>query len=252
MGKVILVTGASRGIGLATARHLLAHSHKVVLVARAAQPLIALKKEFPSQVAYKATDATDYTALASTVDLAVSTFGQLDGVIINHGALTPVQRLADADLDAWKRLYDINVFSALALSKASLPALRASHGRIVLVSSGAAKKGYASWGAYGSSKAAATSLVQHLAVEEPDIVSVAVTPGRVDTDMQKEIREQGEAGGMDAKVLATFVDAHADGILNPPEAPAEVIAKLALDATPELSGTFFNWNDSHMGAYHWS
>lgn len=126
-----------------------------------------------------------------------------------------------------------------AQSKASLPALRSSKGRIVLVSSGAAKKGYSSWGAYGSSKAAANSLVQHLAVEEPDIVSVAVAPGRVDTDMQKQIREQGASGGMDAKVLATFVDAHADGSLNPPEKPSEVIAKLALDATPELSGTFF-------------
>lgn len=115
MSKVVIVTGASRGIGLAIVDHLLRHSHKVVLVARSAGPLGALKLKFPAQVAVATTDATDYEALGGVVDLAVSTFGRLDSVIINHGMLEPIQRLADADLDAWKRIYDVNVFSALAL-----------------------------------------------------------------------------------------------------------------------------------------
>ena len=123
-------------------------------------------------------------------------------------------------------------------AKAAIPELRKTKGRIVVVSSGASLRGYASWGAYGSSKAAVNSLVQHLAVEEPDITSVAVAPGRVDTDMQKEIREQGAQGGMDPKVHATFVDAFEAGILYPPEKPGEVIAKLALEAQPTLSGTY--------------
>ncbi|CAK7203775.1 hypothetical protein SEUCBS139899_006522 [Sporothrix eucalyptigena] len=249
--SVVIVTGASRGIGLAVTRHLLTHSHKAVLVSRAEAPLAALKKEFPGQVAYLAADATDYTALGKVVDLAVSTFGRVDGLVINHGVLTPVQRLADADLDAWKRLYDINVFSALAIAKAAIPELRKTSGRIVIISSGASLKGYASWGAYGSSKAAANSLVQHLAVEEPAITSVAVAPGRVDTDMQKDIREQGVLGGMDPKVYATFVDAFEAGELNPPEKPSEVIAKLALEAKHELSGKYVNWNDVNMAPYHW-
>ena len=113
--SVVIVTGASRGLGLAVTRILLARSHKVVLVARAEAALAALKEEFPDRVAYTAADASDYKALAGAVDLAVSTFGRLDGLVINHGVLAPVQRLADADLDAWKRLYDINVFSALAI-----------------------------------------------------------------------------------------------------------------------------------------
>ncbi|OAA60557.1 short chain dehydrogenase reductase [Niveomyces insectorum RCEF 264] len=235
MSKVVIVTGASRGIGLAVARHLLAHAHKVVLVARTAAPLAALKNEFPSQVEYMTVDATDFAANAKIVELALQTFGRLDGVVINHAALTPLARLADADIDEWKRLYDVNVFSTVALVKAVIPPLRAAHGRIVFTSSGAALRAYASWAAYGSSKLAGNSVVQHLAVEEPDIVSVAVGPGRVDTDMQKELREQGQAVMAD-KDYAGFVEAFQDGKLNPPEKPAEVIAKLALDAAADLSG----------------
>ncbi|CAK7272714.1 hypothetical protein SEPCBS57363_005285 [Sporothrix epigloea] len=249
--SVIIVTGASRGLGLAVTRLLLQHSHKVVLVARAEEPLAALKKEFPEQVAYTAADATDYKALAGVVDLAVATFGRVDGLVVNHGVLAPVQRLADADLDAWKRLYDTNVFSALTIAKVAIPELRKTKGRIVIVSSGASLKGYASWGAYGSSKAAVNSLVQHLAAEEPDITSVALGPGRVDTDMQKDIREQGAKGGMHPEMHAEFVDAFHTGRLNPPEIPGEVIAKLALEAQSPLSGAYVNWNDESMAAYHW-
>ncbi len=255
MSKVVIVTGASRGIGLAIAHHLLAHAHKVVLVARTAPPLAALQAQFPQQVAFSTADyAADLDAVPAIVDLAVATFGRLDGVVINHGVLEPLSRLADADIGAWKRLYDVNLFSALALvgllgsyalrsltdtaqAKAAIPQLRATNGRIVLTSSGAALKGYTSWGAYGSSKAAANSLVQHLAVEEPAIASVAVGPGRVDTDMQKEIRDKGDAV-MDARDYKGFVDAFEGGALNPPEKPAEVIAKLAVDAALELSGKY--------------
>jgi len=81
------------------------------------------------------------------------------------------------------------------------------------------------------------SLARHIAVEEPDITAVAIGPGRVDTDMQKEIREQGSAS-MSAKDYAGFVSAFEEGKLNKPEWPGQVMAKLALDAKPELSGKY--------------
>lgn len=105
----------------------------------------------------------------------------------------------------------------------------------MLVTSGAAHKGYAAWGPYGSSKAALHSLTQHLAVEEKDIVTISGNPGRTDTGMQNLLREQGK-GLMDDAVHADFVSVFEEGKLNKPEGPGHVFAKLALDATPDLSG----------------
>lgn len=107
----------------------------------------------------------------------------------------------------------------------------------MVTSSGAAANAYTAWGAYGGSKAAVNSLVQHLAVEEPTIASIAVGPGRVDTDMQKELREDG-ASTMAPKDYAGFVSAFEEGRLNPPEKPAEVIAKLSVDLMLEHSGRY--------------
>lgn len=106
-----------------------------------------------------------------------------------------------------------------------------------MTTSGAARGAYVAWGPYGSSKAALHSLATHLAVEEPDIVTVSLNPGRTDTGMQKLLREQGK-GHMDDKDHASFVSGFEEGKLNKPEGPGHVIAKLAVDATPEHSGKF--------------
>lgn len=80
-------------------------------------------------------------------------------------------------------------------------------------------------------------MCQHVAVEEPDVVSVSVGPGRVDTDMQKLIRETGK-GVMADKDYAGFQTAFEEGRLNKPEWPAQVMAQLVLEAKPELSGKY--------------
>lgn len=90
------------------------------------------------------------------------------------------------------------------------------------------------------------SLAQHIAVEEPDIAVVSVSPGRVDTEMQREVRELGDPGNsMSAKDHATFVADFEGGKLNKPEWPAAVIAKLALEAKPELAGKYFRFVAPH-------
>jgi hypothetical protein len=84
------------------------------------------------------------------------------------------------------------------------------------------------------------SLAQHLAVEEPKIASIAIGPGRVDTDMQKELREKG-SGTMSESDYAGFKTAFEEGKLNKPEWPGHVIARLALGTKPELSGKYLRY-----------
>ncbi|RDW66920.1 NAD(P)-binding protein-6 [Coleophoma crateriformis] len=235
--KVIIVTGASRGIGLATARFLLKGSNKVVVVARTAGPLEKLKEEFPGQVEFLAADLADFSVGTQAVSLALKAFSRLDGLIINHGTLSPVKRVADSTAEEWRAIFDVNFFSALAFISPAIPALRESHGRIVLTSSGASVSAYATWGAYGSSKAALNHLALTLKAEEPDITTISVRPGVVDTEMQVEIREK-HVELMDATDATKFRGLHADGKLLKPEQPGHVMAKLAVSASADLNGKF--------------
>ncbi|KAG9768521.1 hypothetical protein KCU88_g7183, partial [Aureobasidium melanogenum] len=119
----------------------------------------------------------------------------------------------------------------------TLPLLRAAKGRIVFTSSGAANTGYTSWGAYGASKAAMNHLAMTLKNEEPDVTSVSIRPGMVDTAMQGDIRDK-YLQNMDEKDRGKFANAKKEGKLLPPEKPGHVIAELALRAEKELSGLF--------------
>lgn len=103
------------------------------------------------------------------------------------------------------------------------------------MSSGAARRAYQGWSAYGSSKAALNSLSTHLAFEEKDITSVAVEPGRVDTDMQGQIRSSGQ-DSMDRAQYDTFIDAFEQGQLLKPEQPGNVIARFVACPNKDLSG----------------
>jgi NAD(P)-dependent dehydrogenase (short-subunit alcohol dehydrogenase family) len=94
--------------------------------------------------------------------------------------------------------------------KAAIPELRKTHGRIILTSSGAALTGYSAWGAYGSSKAAMNHLALTLKVEEPTITTIAIRPGVVDTEMQRELREVYHEK-MDKKDKEKFIGAKANG-----------------------------------------
>ena len=108
----------------------------------------------------------------------------------------------------------------------------------MLTSSGAARHSYSTWGAYAASKAALKSIGDTLAVEEPLVTTVSVEPGTVDTDMQRDIREK-YAANMDEQDRKRFLALPQEGRLVKPEQPGNVMARLVLDAPPELSGKAF-------------
>ena len=246
--KVIILTGASRGIGLAIAHYLLKQSHKLVVVARSEGPLRELEKQYKDNVAVCAGDLTDFSLGQKAVDLATQRFQKLDGLIINHGVLDPVKRIADCTAEEWRAGYDANFFSAVAMSKAALGELRKSKGCIVFVSSGAAINAYPSWGAYGSAKAAMNHLAMTLANEEKDITSISVRPGVVDTEMQTDIRQKHNTA-MDEKDAARFKELKETGGLLRPEQPGHVMARLVLNAPKELSGKFVDWKGEELKAF---
>jgi NAD(P)-dependent dehydrogenase (short-subunit alcohol dehydrogenase family) len=190
-------------------------------------------------------DVCDETALTNAVSLAATTYGHIDGLILNAGTLDPLGRIGNPDilLSSWKTHFDVNFFSLVTALKAALPALRKSKlgGRVVFVSSGAAVEGPTGWGPYSASKAAMNSLCRTLADEEPELVSVAVRPGKVDTNMQFELRDKG-AAHMTEPGYAKFAQAYAEGTLLKPEDPGHVLAALSIQAPKSLSGQFVNWN----------
>jgi NADP-dependent 3-hydroxy acid dehydrogenase YdfG len=84
-------------------------------VARSSQPLEKLREEYPDQVEPLVGDLADFTLGQKAVDLAVSRWKQLDGLIVNHGVLNPVKRIADTDAEEWRSAFDVNAFSAIAM-----------------------------------------------------------------------------------------------------------------------------------------
>ncbi|EGP88903.1 unnamed protein product [Zymoseptoria tritici ST99CH_3D1] len=246
--KTILLTGASRGIGLAIANYLLKAEHNLVLVSRTAEPLQKLESQYPQQVAVLAKSLSEAEVSQSAVDLALSRFSRLDGVIVNHGVLDPVQRVVDTSDAEFRESWNVNFFSAVAIARAAVPELRKTKGALILVSSGAATSAYTGWGAYGGAKAAVNHLAATLGREEPDVVSLAIRPGVVDTDMQKDIREK-HSGGMDAGDSKKFAELKSSGGLLKPEQPGHVMAKLVLNAPKGLSGQFLTWNAEELNTF---
>lgn len=186
--KVALITGASRGLGLALARALAERGWSLVIDARGAEALERARAELSSRTRVIAIpgDVADPEHARALVEAARS-LGGLDLLVNNASILgqSPQPRLADYPLEALERVYRVNVFAPLRLIQLALPVLKPG-ARLLNVTSDAALEGYAGWGGYGSSKAALEQLCRVLAAEHPELRLYWVDPGDMNTQMQQE------------------------------------------------------------------
>jgi NAD(P)-dependent dehydrogenase (short-subunit alcohol dehydrogenase family) len=187
--RTAIVTGASRGLGLALARELAARGWNVVVDARDADALAAAHTTFavPGRTVAVPGDVTD-PAHREALIAAAGDLGGLDVLVNNASALgpSPLPRLAEIDLAAFETVLRTNLVAPLALLQEALPLLAARAGRILNITSDAAVEGYEGWGGYGASKAGLEQLSNVLAAEHPDLRVYWVDPGDMRTQMHQD------------------------------------------------------------------
>lgn len=182
---VALITGASRGLGRATARALAGRGWSLIVDARREADLTDALRGLPhvTAIAGDITSAGHRAALAAAIDRS----GPLDLLVNNASSLgpSPLPHLRGFDPGALRRVYETNVLAPLALIQLLAGPLTEAGGTIVNVSSDAAVEPYQGWGGYGSSKAALDQLTAVLAAEEPGLRCYAFDPGDMRTEMHQ-------------------------------------------------------------------
>jgi len=192
--RVVLVSGASRGIGAATARAFAATGARLALMARDGGALDALAAAIGGNTLVVPADIGDARAVAGAVERTVAAFGRLDVVVSNAGVIEPIAAPADADAADWGRAVDVNLKGVFHLARAALPGMIAAGGGSFLhVSSGAAHAPREGWSAYCATKAGAAMLMRsiHLEHAAQGIRALSLSPGTVATDMQRAIAASG-------------------------------------------------------------
>ncbi|MHB1172016.1 MAG: SDR family NAD(P)-dependent oxidoreductase [Lacisediminihabitans sp.] len=174
-----VVTGASSGIGAATARELAADGFHVVLGARRVDRLEALAADISGDaMPLDVTDATSVSAFCATVD-------RCDVLVNNAGGAIRADSIANADLDDWRSMFEVNVLGTLSMTTELLPKLLASgDGRVVNIGSIAAREPYSGGGGYNAAKHAVSALTRVLRIEmlgQPVRVT-QLDPGMVETE----------------------------------------------------------------------
>lgn len=186
---VALITGGSRGLGLALAQALAERHWQLVIDARDADALDGAARTLARRTTVRAVagDVADPRHREALIRAAAE-LGGLDLLVNNASVLgpSPQPELADYPLDVLRQVFDVNVLAPVALVQLALPALRSRGGTIVNVTSDAGVEAYPGWGGYGSSKAALEQLTRVLIEECPDLRIYLADPGDLRTQMHQE------------------------------------------------------------------
>ncbi|MBZ4691025.1 MAG: putative oxidoreductase [Cereibacter sp.] len=226
--KVVAITGASSGIGRATAKLLAAHGASVVLGARRENLLADLAEEIAAaggKAAFRATDVRRRADLEALVATAVEKFGRLDA-IVNNAGIGPISRFDALRVDDWDAMIDVNLRGTLYGIAAALPVFaRQECGHVINVVSTAGLQIVPTMGVYAATKNAVRTATEALRQEAgPHLRVTEISPGMISTDFVDSISDQ-PAKEMIAKrigEIAISPDAIARGILYALEQPSDV------------------------------
>ena len=206
-GTVTLVTGASSGIGAATARALAAAGASVALAARRADRLEALAAEIEdagSTALSIPTDITNETDVDEMVGRTTEAFGGFDALVNSAGVMlpAPVER---ADPDDWRRMIEVNLLGTMNATRAALPALQADDGgHVVTISSDAIQSPSAGFGAYAATKAGVVAFSDSVRSEIADdgVRVTVVEPGVTNTELPEQITDEGMKADIETLVAS--------------------------------------------------
>ena len=219
-GKAVAITGASSGIGEATARLLAGRGAAVVLGARRADRLDKLAEEIRESGGRAVAVATDVTRpedLRRLVDRAVTQFGRLD-VLVSNAGISKIGLVADLDVTGWSAMIDVNLRGVLHGIAAALPVFRRQgHGHMVTTVSTAGLKIVPTMAVYAATKNAVRTLLEGLRQESTDGVlrTTAVSPGYIRTEL---------ADSIDNPEVREQIRQNSDAFAIPPDAVARAIA----------------------------
>jgi hypothetical protein len=183
MTKVLLITGASSGIGEATAKEAVKQGYKVVATARSEDKLQALANDLGAEhVLPIAADVTDYQQLERVVQQTVDQFGQLDAVFANAGKGLNAAGTENGDPNEWREMIDLNINALLYTAKLTLPHLKKSTGHFIMTGSAAGRTAIKG-SVYGASKWFVHGFAQNLAEEMREWSGrcTVIAPGMVNT-----------------------------------------------------------------------
>jgi len=251
-GQVALITGTSRGLGLAIARQMAQAGAHLALLARDKQALEnacvevqAVRSDPAQHIRCYVTDLADDAQIDQIVARYLDDFGQVDILINNAGVQGPIGPLDQVDWDDWRAVFQINFLAPAQLCRLLIPGMRArGRGKIVNISGGGAAGPRPDLSAYAAAKAALVRLSETLAEELGDskIDVNCVAPGAMNTRMLDELLAAGPAGARHEYERAV---AQAQSGGTPPEKAAALVVFLASAASDGITGRLLSavWDD---------